>query len=220
MQIERTPYGVTKKGVQVDRFNVHNSRGTSFSLITYGATITSVKTPDADGNIDEITLGFDRLERYEEDHPYFGATIGRVANRIRGASFELDGKTIRLEKNLGEHHLHGGPEGFHRRIWDAFPIKNEQEAGVTLTLTSPDGDQGYPGKLEVRLTVMLSEENELSLTYEARSDKTTPVNLSNHTYWNLAGECAGAIYGHMAHINSPHYLEADEEAEEDESDEE
>ena len=211
MQIERTPYGVTKSGERVDQFTVHNGSGMNFSIITYGATITSVQTPDADGHIEEIVLGFDHLESYEGKHPYFGATVGRFANRIAWASFEIDGKTVRLDKNRGEHHIHGGSEGFNRKIWEAFPIRSNTEAGVTLTMTSPDGDQGYPGNLEVRLTVMLSEENELSFSYEAKTDAPTPVNLTNHSYWNLAGECSGPIYEHEVHINSNHYLETTEE---------
>jgi aldose 1-epimerase len=124
----------------------------------------------------------------------------------------MEGKTVQLDKNRGEHHIHGGSEGFSRKVWEAFPIKNDEEAGVTLTLTSPDGDQGYPGTLEVRLTVKLSEENELSLAYEAKTDSPTPVNLTNHTYWNLAGQCSGPIYGHEIMINSSHYLETTEES--------
>ncbi len=211
MQIERIPYGVTQKGERVDRFTVRNSSKMNFSVITYGATITSVQSPDADGKVEELCLGFDHLESYEGKHPYFGATVGRFANRISGASFDLAGERIELDRNRGEHHIHGGSEGFSRKLWEAFPIKNEREAGVTLTLTSPGGDQGYPGTLEVRLTVMLSQENELSLSYEAKCDAPSPVNLTNHSYWNLAGQCAGPIGEHRFHINSSYYLEVDEE---------
>lgn len=211
MDIQRKPYGKTKRGEQVDIITAENDAGLSFSLITYGATITSVKTPDREGRVDEITLGFDRLEDYEGAHPYFGATVGRFANRIRDGLFTLDGKIVRLDRNKGPHHLHGGTEGFSRKVWEAFPIKNKTEAGGTLSLTSIAGEMGFPGNLEVRLTVMLSQQNELSLSYEAKTDAPTPVNLTNHTYWNLAGQCAGPVYDHQVRIHAGHYLEADDE---------
>ncbi len=211
MTITRSPYDITADGQAVDQFSVANSRGVSFRLITYGATLTSVKVPDRKGQIGEITLGFDSLQSYEGDHPFFGATVGRFANRIANGRFHIGETEYLLEKNnKGIHHLHGGTAGFNRRVWEAFPIKKEKEAGITLTLSSPDGDQGYPGKLDVRLDVMLSEENELSLKYEAMVDAPCPVNLTNHTYWNLAGECGGEIGGHVVRLNSPGYLEVDD----------
>jgi aldose 1-epimerase len=211
MHIERIPFGKTKTGEAVDRFTVRNSGGMSFSLITYGATITSVVAPDRDGTLEELTLGFDSLAAYEGPHPYFGATVGRYANRIGGAVFRIGQKTYELDMNHGRHHLHGGAGGFSRRIWDGYPLKRENEAGVALALHSPDGDQGYPGNLDVKLTVMLSEKNELSFTYEASADAPTPVNLTNHSYWNLAGACSGKVYDHRLTLNSEAYLEVDEE---------
>lgn len=211
MEISRSPFATTRSGEAVDEFAVSNSHGVSFKLITYGATLTSVKVPDADGRIDEITIGFDRLEDYEGEHPFFGATIGRYANRIAHGRFTIDDQSYDLEKNNhGIHHLHGGSGGFHRRLWEAFPVKKAEEAGVTLSLESPHMDQGYPGTLAVKLGIMLSEANELSFTYEAAGDRATPVSLTNHTYWNLGGECSGPIDDHLIRINSREYLEVDE----------
>ncbi len=212
MQLTRTPYGTTKDGEAVDEFFIENSHGISFKLITYGATITSVKTPDSSGKSDEITLGFDSLDGYEGAHPYFGATVGRVANRIANGRFVLDDTEYQLDKNnKGTHHIHGGLKGFSRRVWEAYPVKKQNEAGVTLSLTSEHMDQGYPGNLDVKLTVMLSEQNELSFSYEAGTDRTTPVNLTNHTYWNLSGECSGDIKDQVLLINSERFLEVDDE---------
>jgi aldose 1-epimerase len=211
MEIERVPFGKTRTGEAVDRFTVRNGNGLSFSLITYGATLTSFIAPDREGNFEELLLGFDRLEAYEGKHPYFGATVGRYANRIGGAVFRIGERSYELDMNHGRHHIHGGAGGFSRRIWDAYPLKREDEAGVALALTSPDGDQGYPGKLDTKLTVMLSEKNELSFTYEAMTDKPTPVSLTNHSYWNLAGACSGPIYDHLLTLNSESIVEVDEE---------
>lgn len=212
MQLTRTPYGTTGDGQAVDEFFVENSNGVSFKLITYGATLTSVKTPDSAGNIGEITLGFDSLEGYEGPHPFFGATVGRFANRIAGGRFVLDDTEYQLEKNnKGKHHIHGGSKGFNRRVWEAYPVKQHDAAGVTLTLTSEHMDQGYPGTLDVKLTVMLSEENELSFSYDAAADRATPVNLTNHTYWNLSGECSGTVLDHVLYLNSERFVEVDSE---------
>jgi len=212
VEIQRNSYGVSKAGEAVDEFYIANSQGVSFRIITYGATLTSVKTPDARGHIDEITLGFDTLDGYEGQHPYFGATVGRCANRIAGGSFFLDDQEYRLAlNNKGLHHIHGGPGGFSRRVWEAFPVKKNDEAGVSLNLHSPHLEEGYPGDLDVKLDVMLNEENELSFTYQAMSDRSTPVSLTNHTYWNLTGECGDTIGGHVLHLNSEAYLEVDEQ---------
>lgn len=212
MDITRTHYGTTGDGEAVDQFSISNSQGVSFRLITYGATITSVKTPSADGKIEEITIGFDTLEGYEGQHPYFGATVGRFANRIARGEFGIGGTTYQLARNnKGIHHIHGGPHGFSRRVWEAFPVKKQNEAGVTLNLHSVHLEEGYPGNLDIKLDVMLNEDNELSFTYEAATDMPTPVNLTNHTYWNLAGECSGSIADHIMYLNSSEYVEVDEE---------
>lgn len=212
MEITRNPYGTTQQGEAVDEFYIANSQGVSFRLITYGATLTSVKTPDAAGKIEEITLGFDSLHGYEGQHPYFGATVGRFANRIARGTFNLEGRDYHLEKNnKGIHHIHGGPGGFSRKIWEAFPVRKLDEAGVTLNLHSPHLEEGYPGNLDVKLDVMLNEENELSFSYEAASDRSTPINLTNHTYWNLGGQCSGSIGGHILRINATGYIEVDDE---------
>lgn len=212
MEITRSYFGTTAGGEQVDQFFIANSQGVSFRLITYGATISSVKIPDAHGKINEICIGFDTLSGYEGEHPYFGATIGRFANRIAGGSFRIGERTYQVDTNEnGRHHIHGGETGFNRRVWEAFPVKRPDEAGVTLNLHSPHLDGGYPGNLDVKLEVMLNEKNELSFTYDAATDRPTPVNLTNHAYWNLGGQCSGSIGGHIMHLNSETYLEVDDE---------
>lgn len=210
MKLERTPFGVSADGAAVDALTITNSKGTSCTFITYGATLTSFRTADRNGKIEELTLGFDSLAGYEGAHPYFGATVGRFANRIREGKFTLDGIAHQVDVNKPPHHLHGGTKGFSRRIWEMFPIKRDSEAGATFTLTSEDGDQGFPGTVDVSLTVLLSEENELSFSYTAVSDRPTPINLTNHSYWNLAGACSGPVHEHLLKLNSEAFLEVDE----------
>jgi aldose 1-epimerase len=210
MKLERTPFGVTADGQAVDALRIENSRETSCTFISYGATLTSFRMAGRDGTVDELVLGFDNLASYEGAHPYFGATVGRFANRIREGKFIIDGVQYQVDVNKPPHHLHGGSIGFSRRVWEMFPIKRETEAGATFTLTSEDGDQGFPGTVDISLTVLLSEENELSFSYTAVSDKPTPISLINHSYWNLGGACSGSIRGHKLRLNSESFLEVDD----------
>lgn len=211
MKLERIPFGKTAAGELVDKIYIENSSGTNCSLISYGATLTSFRMADKRGNFQELCLGFDDLSGYEAEHPYFGATVGRVANRIKKAEFSLENTSYKLDCNAPPHHLHGGSRGFSRRVWEIFPIKREKEAGACFQLSSEDGDQGYPGNLDISLTVMLSEKNELSFSYRAACDKATPVSLTNHSYWNLSGACSGSVEDHLLSIGSEWILEVDRE---------
>jgi aldose 1-epimerase len=188
MELHREPYGTTPEGNEVDVFTLKNSNGIITGVITYGCIITSIQMPDRNGRVGEITLGFDRLEGYLTRHPYFGALVGRFANRIAAGKFELDGSVYTLACNeKGRNHLHGGTVGFDKRVWRAEELRENNAAGVRFSYTSPDGEEGYPGELTVTVTYTLNEANELTLDYRAETTKATPINLTNHTYWNLSG---------------------------------
>jgi aldose 1-epimerase len=160
-------------------------------LIDYGATLISLETPDSGGKLASITLGFPNLEGYEQRHPYFGSTVGRYGNRIAGGKFKLDGKEFTLATNNGPNHLHGGLKGFDAVVWKAEQIKEPSGVGVKFTYRSKDGEEGYPGNLDVMVTYTLTNNSELKIDYEAKTDKATVLNLTNHTYWNLAGAGSG-----------------------------
>jgi len=212
MELSRQPYGRIPKGADVEIFTLKNSRGLTVRMISYGCIITSVQMPDRNGNVGEITLGFDGLEGYLGKHPYFGALVGRFANRIGAGRFELEGKRYTLACNeKGQNHLHGGVVGFDKRVWKTEELREVDSAGVSFSYTSPDGEEGYPGKLEVTVTYSLNEANELSFHYRAETNKATPVNLTNHTYWNLSGPGSGTIYDHLLSLNCSHYLPVDEQ---------
>lgn len=212
MKLERIPYGATSDGAKIDAFSVSNSQ-VAFQALTYGATLSSVRFINREGEMEELTLGFDTMEGWEGKHPYFGATVGRFANRIAGASFALDGTTYPLFANNGPNHLHGGKQGFNRCLWDGFPFQNDEEAGVKFSRTSPDGEEGYPGNLDVTVTFSLSRANELTIAYEAVCDKATIINLTNHAYWNLDGSCGKtSILDHELSLFADSYVEVDAEA--------
>ncbi len=212
MKLERLPYGTTSEGEQIDAFSVSNGQ-VAFQTLTYGATLSSVKFINREGEMEELTLGFDSIEGWEGKHPFFGATVGRYANRIGGASFSLEGTAYPLYANNGPNHLHGGQKGFNRYIWDGFPFQNEEEAGVKFSRTSPDGEEGYPGNLDVTVTFSLSRANELAISYEAVCDKATIINLTNHSYWNLDGGCGkSSILDHELTLFADNYVEVDEAA--------
>lgn len=213
MEIQRKPYATTREGTQVDIYTLKSSTGVSVGVITYGCIITSVQTPDRDGKTGEITLGFDSLEGYLGRHPYFGALVGRFANRIAAGRFELEGKQYTLACNeKGRNHLHGGNVGFDKRIWKAEELREKDAVGVRFSYTSPDGEEGYPGQLEVTVTYSLTEANELILDYRAETTKATPINLTNHTYWNLSGPGSGTVYDHLLSLNCSHYLPVNEQS--------
>ena len=192
--VEKSAFGTLPDGTTVDLFTLKNPNGIVVKVITYGAIITEVQAPDRNGKLGDIVLGFDNLDAYVKGHPYFGAAIGRVGNRIAKAQFKLDGKTYKLAANNGPNHLHGGLKGFDKVVWAATATATEDAAQVKFTYTSKDGEEGYPGNLKVVMTYTLTTKNELRIDYRASTDKATPVNLTNHSYWNLAGE--GDILSH------------------------
>jgi aldose 1-epimerase len=198
-EMTQRQFGKMPDGKPVKIFTLKNTHGMVVRFIEYGATLTELHVPDAKGRTKNVTLGFDNLEQYLGRHPAFGATIGRFANRIAGAKFMLDGKVIEVTRNSGPNHIHGGKVGFAKVVW-AGRIKSRKpgSSAVTFDYTAKDGEEGFPGELKVRLTVTLTDRNELSLLYRATTSKPTVVNLTNHGYFNLSG--SGDILDHEIQI--------------------
>ncbi len=207
--ITAVPFGTTVTGEVVDVFTMTNANGIEVRAITYGGIILSIKTPDRDGRWDDIVLGFDSLEPYEAGSPYFGSIIGRYGNRIAGGRFTLDGETFALATNNGPNHLHGGNVGFDKVVWGGEPFEREDAVGVTFTYTSADGEEGYPGTMEVRVTYTLTDADELIFDYRATTDRATPVNLTQHSYFNLAGGAAADILGHELTLDASRFTPVD-----------
>ena len=205
--VKREPFGKMPDGKPVERFTLTNANGVELKAISYGGIITSLRVPDRTGKLDDIVLGFDTLDGYLKDHPFFGAIIGRYGNRIGKAQFSLDGKVYKLAANNGPNHLHGGTKGFDKVLWSVEPIGSN---GLDFTRTSPDGEEGYPGNLRMRVTYTLSDKNELIVEYHATTDKATPVNLTQHSYFNLAGQSSGDILGHELMLNADRYTPVDD----------
>jgi aldose 1-epimerase len=201
-------FGTMPDGAQVDVYTLKNAGGMEVKAIGYGAIITSLKVPDRSGALADVALGFENLDGYLKGHPYFGAVVGRYGNRIGKGQFTLDGKTYTLAKNNGPNHLHGGVTGFDKVLWTAAPVEGQN--AVTFTRTSPDGEEGYPGSLAVKVTYTVTDRNELIVDYHATTDKATPVNLTQHSYFNLAGEGSGDILGHEVMINADRYTPVDD----------
>ena len=200
--VEKKEFGKTPDGVVIDEYILTNAHGMKAKVITYGAILTELDVPDRDGKMGDVVLGFDDLKGYLGGHPYFGATVGRVANRIAKGKFTLDGKEYKLATNNGPNALHGGEKGFDKVVWKAEPVETKDgAAAVKFTYISPDGEEGYPGTLTVTVTYTLTDENALRLDYTATTDKATPVNLTNHSYFNLAGPGSGDILGHELMID-------------------
>ena len=185
--VTKDGFGRTRAGEAVDRYTLRNAHGIEVQVITYGAIVTTLRTPDRKGRLDDVVLGFERIGDYEAKSPYFGAVVGRVANRVARGRFTLDGKTYTLAVNNGPNALHGGLKGFDKVVWSAESFRNDTSAGVVLKYTSKDGEEGYPGALAVQVTYTLTQHDALAVDYRATTTKATPVNLSQHTYWNLAG---------------------------------
>ncbi len=207
--ISKEPFGKTQDGTPVEVFTLTNSNGVEVRAITYGGIIISLRTPDKNGKLGDIVLGFDTLDGYLGKHPYFGAIIGRYGNRIGNAKFTLDGVEYKLAANNGPNALHGGLKGFDKVVWKAQSFENDKGAGVVFTHTSPDGDEGYPGNLAVKVTYTLANQNELIFDYEATTDKPTPLNLTQHTYFDLAGAGSGDILGHEVMVNADSFTPVD-----------
>lgn len=203
----KTAFGQTKEGVAVEQYTLTNGHGMIAKVITYGATLTDLIVPDRDGKPGDVVLGYDKLQPYLAGVPYFGATIGRVGNRIAKGRFTLSGKTYTLATNNGPNHLHGGNKGFDKVVWKAQPLSG---AAVKFTYRSPDGEEGYPGNLEATVVYTLTDDNELRLDYTATTDKATPVNLTNHSYFNLAGDGQGDILGHVLMLAADEYTPVDD----------
>jgi len=206
--IEKSVFGKLADGKSVELYTLTNAKGLVMKVMTYGAVMTELQVPDRNGKISDITLGFDNLEQYTGEHPYFGSTIGRVANRIAKGKFSLEGKDYTLAVNNGVNALHGGIKGFNRVVWQAEPIQGKKEVSVKFSYVSKDGEEGYPGNVNVTVTYTLTDKNELKLEYTATTDKATPINLTNHTYYNLAGE--GDILGHEMWLNAKYYTPVDD----------
>jgi aldose 1-epimerase len=192
-------------GRDIILFTLAAEDGTKVSITNYGGIVTSLIVPDRYGNPGDVVLGFDKLQGYLDGHPYFGCIVGRFANRIAGAKFELDGKTYRLTKNNGENHLHGGISGFDKKVWEAREVRNGDVAGVELSYISPDGEEGYPGELKVTVIYLVTPNRELKIRYIAETTKPTPVNLTHHSYFNLKGAGNGDILDHELTINADRY---------------
>ena len=200
--VTRAPFGRTKDGQAADLFTLTNGHGIRMQVTNYGGIITSFLTPDRAGHLDDIALGYDSLSGYLRDTPYFGAIVGRYGNRIAGGRFTLDGATYRLAVNNGPNSLHGGLRGFDKVVWNAQSFDNTDGIGLVLDYTSADMEEGYPGALKTRVTYTLTDDDRLIVDYVATTDKPTPVNLTQHSYWNLAGDGSRDILGHVLTINA------------------
>jgi aldose 1-epimerase len=207
--VKKEPFGTLPDGRTVDSYTLANKPGHEVRAITYGGIITSIRVPDRNGHLGDIVLGYDSLAGYLKATPYFGAIVGRYANRIAGARFTLDGKTYRLPANDGKNSLHGGTTGFDKVLWIAQPFESDSGVGLVLTHTSPAGDQGYPGSLTARVTYRLNDSDQLIVDYEATADAATPVNLTQHSYFNLGGEGTGDILGHWLTIPADSFTPID-----------
>jgi aldose 1-epimerase len=208
MTISRSHFGVTSDGIAIDLYHLATTNGLQADIMTWGGTLVALRVPDRNGAMADVVLGFERLEPYLGEHPYFGNLIGRYANRIAGGRFELNGVTYTLARNNGRNHLHGGPEGFHRRVWQAREVEAPEEPGLELRYESRDGEEGYPGTLTAAVTYTLTEQNELRVHYRATTERETVVNLTNHAYFNLAG--SGNILGHELELAASRFVPIDE----------
>jgi aldose 1-epimerase len=213
--VETKPFGKTRGGTPVDLFILTNSNGMKAKIISYGAILTELDVPDRNGKPGDVVLGFDNLEQYLAGHPHFGATTGRVANRIAKGKFMLDSKEYTLAINNGPNALHGGLKGFDKIVWSApghtgEPKETSDAVAVQFTYVSADGEEGYPGNLTTVVTYTLTNQNELRIDYKATTDKATPVNLTNHSYFNLGGPQSGDILGHELMLEADEYTPADD----------
>src|SRR5512138_3176050 len=202
--IEKSSFGTLPDGATASLYTLKNSHGLIAKVTDYGTIITELHVPDRTGALSDVVLGFDNLEQYLQGHPYFGCTVGRVANRIAKGKFVLEGRTYQLAVNNGPNHLHGGLKALDKVVWKAEP---QSGAAVKFIYISPDGEEHYPGNVEFTVTMALTDANELSIDYAARTDKTTPINLTNHSYFNLAG--SGDILAHDLMLSADYFTPSD-----------
>ncbi|MGH7734356.1 MAG: aldose epimerase family protein, partial [Gemmatimonadales bacterium] len=207
--VSEAPFGQLPDGRAVTAYTLDNGRGMTVRAMTLGATILSITVPDAHGRRADVALGFDSLPPYLTESPYFGAVVGRYANRIARGRFSLDGKEYQLAINNPPNALHGGVRGFDKVLWDATPFRHGDSVGVTFEYVSPDGDQGYPGALTVHVAYTLTPDDRLTVDYVATTDKATVLNLSQHTYFNLAGEGSGDVLGQRLTLYASRYTPVD-----------
>jgi aldose 1-epimerase len=207
--VQKADFGKTADGTPVELYTLTNAHGLKAKIITYGGIVTELDVPDRDGKLGDVVLGFDDLKGYLAGHPYFGAIIGRVANRVAKGKFTLDGKEYKLATNNGPNSLHGGEKGFDKVVWKAEPVEGKSPA-LKLSYTSKDGEEGYPGNLAVTVIYNLNNDDSLEINYKATTDKATPVNLTNHSYFNLAGPASGDILDETATINADKYTPVDD----------
>lgn len=209
MELKKEKFGEVE-GEQVFAYTITNQNKMTVELISYGGRLTHLWVPDAEGNLADVVAGYDSLAEYVAGTNYFGAVVGRYANRIARGSFTLEEKMYQLVRNDGANHLHGGVEGFNKKMWHAADFIFADSAGVVFTLTSPDGDEGYPGTLQVQVTYTLTNQNELKIDYQAATDASTVINLTHHSYFNLDGHNSGSIFNHKLQINGEAYLPVDQ----------
>jgi aldose 1-epimerase len=199
-------FGKMPDGTTIEKYTLTNSQGVEAVVITYGGVLQSLMIPDKNGKLEDIVLGFDDVDGYiKNSNVYFGATIGRFGNRIADGRFELDGKRYQIPQNDGSNALHGGPEGFDKRVWTAKPADEKGWVGVELSYVSPDGEMGFPGTLTTHVTYSLNEGNELRIQYRATTDKPTVLNLTNHSYFNLAGAGSPSVLDQVATLHASRY---------------
>ena len=210
MNIQKQVFGKTPDGTKVHLYTLTSKNGLSAKIMDYGAILVSLEVPDRNGNAVEITLGYDSIEGYYKNSSYFGSPVGRIANRISRARFILNNTEYKLAANHGEHHLHGGIMGFNKVSWTSQEFEDAEEAGVRLTYLSIDGEEGYPGNLNVEIRYSLTDDGQLKMAFEGRTDKTTVINLTHHAYYNLAGDCSGDVLNHNLQINADKCLVVDD----------
>ena len=211
MPIQKQPFGQTPDGIPVDIYTLTNANGLKATITNLGGILVSLEAPDRTGALADITLGYDTLEPYLKDACYFGATVGRYANRIARGKFTLNGVEHKLATNDGDNHLHGGTIGYNRVVWAAHEVTTADAVGLKLTYLSPDGEEGYPGNLDCTVTYTLTDANELRIDYSAQTDKPTVVNLTHHSYFNLAGQGTPDILSHELTLHADRYTPVDGE---------
>jgi aldose 1-epimerase len=208
--IKKESFGKTTGGEQIDIYTLSNKKGMEVSITNFGATVVTLKVPDRAGKATDIVLGYDTLDGYEKGTSYFGATVGRYGNRIAGGKFSIDGKTYTLPKNNGENTLHGGIVGFNKKVWKAREIASKGGESLEMTYLSADGEEGFPGNLSTKVVFTLpADRNELKIDYAATTDKDTVLNLTNHSYFNLAGEGNGDILDHVMTLHAKQFTPVD-----------